>query len=200
MCPVHIEDFIELARHKAFLAEHEKEFPFPVDGSDWSRLVSTRRSHEHHVQYDAHLNPDFWYWVHSERGPIRHERRAFQRALHHWFLIGSDSYNLPWVEDQTRRELALQAISDFVKEKNKKNLSEFETDWITGSSAAKVWRPKASQHWLAEDSENFEVRSTAKRKYIDADLELDSEPDLLTETKDGYIPPPMLGDEPDEAR
>lgn len=166
MCPLSIQELLESAQHKAYLQEHADEYPFPIDGSEWSRLVAARISHEHHLECDLHLHEDFWFWLHYDKSFLKHERQTYQRALHHWFLTGSDSYELPWYHSgqPTQQELAWHFLHEINKDKQHKDLAEIESEWIRGGAAAKVWLPAKSPHWFNTDPEAGESRPMRKIK------------------------------------
>ncbi len=192
MSPLSLQELLEAAKHKAYFADHQGEFPFPIDGSEWSRLVSTRISHEHHLNFDKHRVQDFWTWLHHSSGPVKRQRKTIQRALHHWFLLGSDSYGLPWYEygKETNRQIAWTALHNLQRMKEQSELSEVESDWMKDSSAAKVWLPKSSKHWIGGDAENWEPRPNPRLKagvYPD-EQELNQTIAIMDDLKDSPFP------------
>jgi hypothetical protein len=159
-------EFVDAIKHKGYLAAHAGEFPFPLDGSHWSRLVAAGISQERRQDL-PHNVPDFWEWLHADQGPLKRQRKNFKRALHHWFLVGDDAYGLPWWYlngQETEQQLAWNTLYNMAKQSVKKDLVEIESDWVDGRNGSKVFVPREGQFWVGADSEAWGARADDRIK------------------------------------
>ena len=118
--------------HRHYLKVHQHDEKFPLDGSDWARLVSMRL-HPH-----PHEGAVFWLKLHSMDTPLGRERKAFHRGIHHWFIIGNDQYQVSlryssddFEGDPVRRQL-VNGLTEIGEEAS---LSQIENKWSTLSSS-----------------------------------------------------------------
>lgn len=175
------ESFDSARRRKYFL-EHKDESQFPLDGSDWARLVRMRldRGKTHQTGCVCHHCDDFWGWLHRLTGPLQHERLAFQRATHHWFLLASDNYGMPWYSaNESHKAQVLDVLRNLVADGRKKSLDEIEQDWLRARSAAKAWLPNSGGVWMANDSESGESRAIPDRGVIVLGTDLNQQSDAI---------------------
>lgn len=126
-------ELIETQRHRAYFTEHKYEHPFPVDGSNWARLVKMRLDRDgRELAPVACLHQEgFWNWLHKFTGPLIHERRGFQRATHHWFLLNGKNFVLPWKHrtSATKADLA-QELLHHLEDPESESLDYIESAWL----------------------------------------------------------------------
>lgn len=72
-----------------YLRMHEGDERFPLDGSNWARLVAMRLL----LRRDNFRR--FLAILHSDNSPLYRERKAFQRGINHWF-VGANRYEVPY--------------------------------------------------------------------------------------------------------
>jgi hypothetical protein len=72
---------------QAYISTAQSE-PFPLDGSEWARLVSMRVSSKDKPVNSSSCT-DFWQRVHSEETPVHRERKSTQQGIQHWFAGNS---------------------------------------------------------------------------------------------------------------
>jgi len=72
-----------LYKHEMYLTQHKGERPFPLDGSDWARLVSIRLEHDH----DQHslAGDDLLSKCHSQdASAVATSHQAEKVGIRHW--------------------------------------------------------------------------------------------------------------------
>lgn len=156
--------------HRKYLSKHRGEYPFPVDGSDWSRLVQMRLAHDHKAKEPACDEcRDFLSQLHSENDRLAHEFSSIRLALHHWFLTGTNRHVVAGCEEAPAEQIL-------------RNL-ELRYDTLTPERAEREWverhrgRPAENgRYWVAGRGEAFESakqlpdrleRQTAANKLIE---------------------------------
>ncbi|MBX9688204.1 MAG: hypothetical protein K2X27_15960 [Candidatus Obscuribacterales bacterium] len=98
---------IEHLFHDRYLRRHQNDHPFPLDGSEWARLVSERLERARHPSClcDGCLN--FLSRLHGNKSLLDRERAGVRCAMHYWFLQGQSMYRekLGFSDEQSRENL-----------------------------------------------------------------------------------------------
>lgn len=79
-----LKEQMETEVHQRYYKQHCEEDPFPLDGSDWSRLVALRLQrirHPHCCTWDNFLTR-----LHSEHSPLEREHQLHCAFMGYWFL------------------------------------------------------------------------------------------------------------------
>lgn len=136
-------------RHRAYLLEHINDHSFPLDGSDWSKLVQMRLKHQHQrSEPSCDSCQDFLDKIKSPEGPASHERRTIQAAIRHWFLSGTaplDEHGSEKRVDQLLRTLSSGKIP--------MTPEEAEREWL--SKRSHTYGPEG-KYWMSQQGEAFE--------------------------------------------
>lgn len=138
--------------HRHYLEEHIADRPFPLDGTDWSRLVSLRLEHEDRSECKNSACEDLLTRLHSIGTPLPHERKAIKQALHYWFLTGLKQYKpMPLGEQSDSGMHALEVLTTL---KSDAALEEAERQWM--KKRVKAWRLSPGGFWVADRGESSE--------------------------------------------
>lgn len=140
-------------RHRDYLREHINDHPFPVDGSDWSKLVQMRLKHEHEKSEPA-CNEclDFLDRVKSAEGLASHEQHMIRSAMRHWFLSGAAP--LDAADRKSRVDQILRTLST---DRTPMTPEEAERDWLAKRS--QTYRVVPGRYWVSQEGEAFESRN-----------------------------------------
>ena len=135
------EKIHELER-QAYFKMHEHDDPFPLDGSEWARLIRERQYLEHHHHSGCEQYGDFLDRIHNrENGVLRHLRSAIEKALFHWFTksrkITCNCQTLK--EEMSCEEIAQARIAGV--ESRLTDLAEAEQHWLSHKVYSKPDHP-----------------------------------------------------------
>lgn len=137
------------ARHRTYLLEHMNDHSFPLDGSDWSRLIQMRLKHEHEKGEPACDNClDFLDKIKSSDQLASHERCAIQAALRHWFLAGTAP-----LDEQGNEKRVDQILRTLAASRTPMTPEEAEKEWLSKRSHAYSTEGK---YWVSQQGEAFE--------------------------------------------
>lgn len=148
------------AAHLHYLADHLGEHPFPVDGSDWSRLVAMRLEHEYyHPEAQCKQCEDLLTKLQHPHSTLERERHSSAWGMQHWFVVASDQYKPPLDIDEAGIH-ALKALSQI---NNNNALEEAEKQWL--QKRTKAWIPAVpGGFWIAQRGEEFESGAQCKAR------------------------------------
>lgn len=141
--------------HRDYLEEHKNDHPFPLDGSNWSRLAAMRLDHAYHENaHRCHLCENLLTRLHSLDSPFAHERRAAIRALSYWLVqdLSKQAFPMPFHIDETQKERTLQYLDTLST--NPESLRVAEQQWL--DRRQKAWNPLPGKYWGADTTEEFE--------------------------------------------
>lgn len=153
--------------HQRYLREHETEYPFPLNGSDWARLVALHKFLDHHEHCNCNGCDDFYQMIHAN-GLKEHEREATRRALRYWLWLGqvNGCQSSEYTPQKTSKEKAwdllatLSSDPDLLAQTEKKWLEQkqkmFEHDKQVSESETD------SPFWDESKSEMWESRPVTK--------------------------------------
>ncbi len=132
-----IKEDAEERRRRAYFKAHENEEPFPLDGSDFARLIREHQYLEKHQHHNEEPYDDFLARLHAKGSVLFSPVRGLiQKALYHWFTP-KEEYHFPVPpEIPTKEELVqkrIDALNDHLVE-----LSDAENDWLAHKSYAAV--------------------------------------------------------------
>lgn len=130
--PIWLEDMT--AAHKRYFEQHANEHPFPLDGSDWTRLVAMRLDNDESHEDDTVKDGDFLEKVHSLSSPLGHERAQIHDSHVHWFTIRGGKKRELSKEEEDAGTHALRVLSQVSKNKT---LKDWEKDWL--KKRVKAW-------------------------------------------------------------
>jgi hypothetical protein len=131
-----IMEELEHRRHISLMQKHIKDAQFPLDGSEWARLVQLRLDHEHHA-CDCHRCTNLLTRLHSKDSPFKGDRVAVQRALHHWFFHNvHDQWSSPWPMGETSGVHALKTLTTLGS--SVQGLAAVEKQWLMERN--KAWK------------------------------------------------------------
>jgi hypothetical protein len=173
---------IEELKHARYLRLHENEEQFPLDGSEWARLVALRLHEQHHPKCVCSDCDDFWVRLHSIGGPLGHERLAIQRSLHYWFLQGAEHYGYQFTPEETSQEKAWRTLA--ILSSNPESLAEAERSWLaakqqTFDTKLQKQEGNGEKYWVTGGgSEMWESRPLprdVRQRALARDLDPDSE-------------------------
>lgn len=161
------ERFEELQR-RTYLKIHENEDPFPLDGTEWARLVRERQYLEKHHHAGVEPYEDFLGRLQSkDKGILYHIRTIISKAMCHWFAFKNKNTvkSSELSEPLSAEDLATQRI-DVLKERLS-NLSETEKDWLSH----KVYsRPES---FCETEKIAYETLENKEPIYLPADKEIE---------------------------
>jgi nucleotide-binding universal stress UspA family protein len=136
--------------HRKYLSQHRGEYPFPVDGSDWSRLVQMRLAHDHKAEEPACDEcRDFLSQLHSGDDRLSHELSSMRLALHHWFLTGTNRHVVAGFDEAPTEQILRNLELSY----DKLTPERAERDWVErhgGRTAEK------GRYWITGRGEAFE--------------------------------------------
>jgi hypothetical protein len=116
------------AAHKKYLEQHAGETPFPLDGSDWSRLVAMRLEDlDAEGNSDHHYHEDLLDQCHSLGSPLAHERAQLHDSHVHWFTVRGGKKREMVQEQENSGNHALRVLAQV---SGNKTLKDFEKDWL----------------------------------------------------------------------
>lgn len=143
-----IPGIVEHIKHQSCLAAHDCKDRFPLDGSDWARLVDMRL-HGHHQEVLCDSCAGFWLKLHSKESPLFHERKKYQQGLMHWFSYGNDQYQCPWrYRTEWQEDPLWRVIID--------GMSDSTPGPAEVSCTSRVGSWDASHYWICVDREGRE--------------------------------------------
>ncbi len=145
-----ISEQLDHIKHLNYLREHEKDEPFPLDGSQWSRLVSMRLHREHYSDCRCQDCDNLLTRLHSLNSPLALQRSGVFRAMHYWFLHGDDLYPGNWrFSDQpTMDQSAIKILKDMGG--LTPSLTEAEKLWLAQRTRAWTEEARREAELLAE--------------------------------------------------
>ncbi|MBY0552521.1 MAG: hypothetical protein K2W95_34890 [Candidatus Obscuribacterales bacterium] len=138
-----LAEALEVEAHNKYLRKHLEEDPFPLDGSDWSRLVALRlqRSrHPHCCTWDNFLTR-----LHSSDSPLEREHLLHSTFLNYWFLNPYLHYPHLHEEGDEMKGWDRVELTKFMPE----ILEEVEKQWVH-SPGVKLFEPSPSRFWIDE--------------------------------------------------
>lgn len=166
--------------HNQYLRRHLAEDPFPLDGSDWSRLVALRlhrARHPHCCSWENLLTR-----LHSSDSPLEREHLLHSTYLNYWFLNpylhyphlhreveDADVNNKNW------SDVALRSVMPEV-------LEEVEKQWLR--PASKLFELSPSMFWVDEVAQDWRTGASKRTSRTSASLPVSgqgSEPKRLTD-------------------
>ncbi|MBX9688431.1 MAG: hypothetical protein K2X27_17105 [Candidatus Obscuribacterales bacterium] len=157
---IEIPNVIDFLKHQNYIAIHSKDGIFPLDGSDWARLVSMRL-HPSHRELECEKKLDFWLRLHSDESPLPHERKVCQKGLNHWFLIGNEQYNLDLrytteshIDDPVWKHIISQMGQQQLTIDSNGHLKQMDEKWTSENNA----------YWSSADTEGTEGNMISYRR------------------------------------
>lgn len=158
-----LAEALEVEAHNRYLRKHLEEDPFPLDGSDWSRLVALRlqRSrHPHCCTWDNLLTR-----LHSTESPLEREHLLHSTFLNYWFLNPYLHYPHLHEEGEEMRGWDRVEITKFMPE----ILEEVEKQWVH-SPKAKLFELSPSKFWIDEVTSEWRPGATQRHSKTSASL------------------------------
>lgn len=116
-------------KRQKYLQEHDHEYPFPLNGTDWARLVAAHKYLDHHNECKCDGCDDFFNVVHKSR--LReHEQESARRALKYWFWLGRKNGCLQpiYTPEKTSHEKAWELLCRLSSDPEM--LAETEKRWL----------------------------------------------------------------------
>lgn len=107
-----ISESFERLIHKNYMRSHSQERPFPLNGSEWARLVNERIEREREARCACQSCLNFLTRLHSLETPLKPERKCARRAMHHWFLQGQPTYDSTFVDGHSPAKESIQRLED----------------------------------------------------------------------------------------
>lgn len=148
--PIWLEEMS--TEHEKYFLEHLGEHPFPLDGTDWCRLVSMRLEHEfYHKTAGCKGCADLFTQLHALGTPLAHERQASWRAFQHWFSEVPAEYAVPIEGQDDAAKHAMKVLSQVDKNAH---LKAAERQWL--KERIKEWMPSKLPYWAADRAEAWE--------------------------------------------
>lgn len=128
---------------QSYLKAHAGEYPFPLNGSNWARLIREKQFLDRHPHCKCESCQNFLTRLHDHSaGPLRRQRSVIAKAMHHWFLHDTNGVAMFWsMRDQlTAHELAKAKIVD-VGEGTTMSLIDAEREWLSKKIYSKPDHP-----------------------------------------------------------
>lgn len=127
---------------QAYLDAHKKEYPFPLDGSDWAREIREHQFFERHPNCRCQSCQNLLTRLRDKDSFLKRQHNVIQRALHHWFL--HDAKLAYWMNDQlTAEELAKLTVKLEANAPQEESLDETEARWLSKKTFS---RPDNGNH------------------------------------------------------
>lgn len=164
---------IRIQREK-YLKEHENEYPFPLNGTDWARLVHLHKYLDHQKPCDCEGCEDFFVTMHHS-GLREHEEESARRALKYWFWLGRQN-GYPkdvYTPEKTSQEQAWELLSRLSSDPEL--LAEAERKWVKmktrmfeqkSQQEAKLPEEDDEPFWNESEAELWESRPNPESKRI----------------------------------
>lgn len=127
----------EEEKRRAYRKEHESDETFPLDGSDYARLVREHQYLEKHHHINAEPYDDFLARMHARGSALLSPVRGLiQKALYHWFsFVPKEKYEFPTAPEVPTREELVQKRIDSLNE-HLVELEDTENEWLTHKAYA----------------------------------------------------------------
>jgi hypothetical protein len=156
--------------HEKYLEQHKDEYPFPLNGTDWARLVALHKTIDHHKECKCSPCKDFFDVMH-EGGLKEHEHESARRAIKYWFWLGkqngyaTDTY----VPEKTSREESLELLARLSADPVL--LAETEKKWLKFkmkmfTDKDEVERSEKQPYWNESAAEMWESRPNPESRRI----------------------------------
>lgn len=158
---VELTNIIDHIKHQHYLSSHLKDDKFPLDGSDWARMVAMRlRRQSKRKSANGDIECNFWFKIHSKDSPLFHERKEAQRSMNHWFNLELE-YHAPLVfrtetNDPVWQHL-LQRMSGYV---------DGWTGETAGRSRTEKWASESNSFWVSAEREGTEGAGRKNRRLL----------------------------------
>ncbi len=145
-----LAEMIKMQERKAYYASHCADKSFPLDGSDWARLLREKQILERHPHCRCDSCENLLTRLHDRNSLLKRQRIVVAKALHHWFLQEEKYGSLYWTmrEQQTAHELAKALVDN--SEDHPSTLIDAEKDWLSQKIYSK---PDPSGLLTDEDAE-----------------------------------------------
>ncbi len=145
----------------ALLRAHANDESFPLDGSNWARLVWTRFLIAHRIQCDK---TNLLSRLHSKEGALGHIRYMARRGMQYWFLHDAETYGLPWNfrGEATAGECMRRTLEQM--QLGPRDLRQMEADWMQEQRERPAsYAVDGSGFWIDADSELMASGSRQRR-------------------------------------
>ena len=128
-----VVDKIKSLERQNYLRAHQDEYPFPLDGTEWARLIGEKFYFERHPHCACDSCDNFLTRLHGNESPLRRQRKAVSKAMHHWFLVDPNADAYKAIHDQlVAHELErLQLDSTDAQPTATPSLADAERDWFS---------------------------------------------------------------------
>lgn len=148
--------------HKQYFEQHKLEHPFPLNGSDWCRLVQMRLNHaDHEDKCDCVECENLLTRLHSLYSLFPHVRGAERFGVLHWFSKECQPQRA-FGEEQNSGNHALKVLRDLGPPIDA--LRAAERDWC--NTRTRVMQAPPSGEWLGEDHEQRELKPLQQEPVI----------------------------------
>ncbi len=147
--PESLEEVLKARERRAFLKAHEGDKTFPLDGSDWARLIREKQFLEQHPHCRCESCDNFLTRLHRKDSLLKRQRGVIVKAMHHWFLQEEKIGSLYWTmrEQLTAHELAKSNVVGVSKHPS--NLIDAEKDWLS----QKIYASRDKKGLLGDEAE-----------------------------------------------
>lgn len=132
-----LSERIKMAERQAYFRAHEKEYPFPLDGTNWARLIREKQFLERHPHCRCDSCQNLLTRLHDKDSLLIRQRKMIMKALHHWFLQEATLGNIFWTEQLSSQELAKHKLNTRKFGRLITNLQETEKEWLANDTYCK---------------------------------------------------------------
>lgn len=162
-----LSERIKSKERQAYLKAHESEYPFPLDGSNWARLIREKQFLEKHPHCRCDTCLNLLTRLHNKDSLLLRQRKMIMKAMHHWFLHDANLGGLFWADQLSAEELAKFkiAMQKHIGNKENESLESSEDDWLSHKVYSRPDHPEDEtvRTWLHDS-----IDDSAKQKPDDS--------------------------------
>jgi hypothetical protein len=172
--------------HFQYYQKHKNDQRFPLDGSDWARLVQMRLHAPSRVCCAVCADPidrAIYDWV-----LIQHNHEILKMALSYWFHnLDTTAFLTPrksFSQAEQSGEMSLKRLDEMERQTRSQSLNEVETNWFETKQGTDI---DPESYWAARSRKSYASKTAEKHRSVsespalnEFDPTSDREPNLRT--------------------